>query len=611
MCLGLAVLAPGLRADPLTAPALATPSPVPVVHVTDGQDRLLSGRLDPATETRSQANALYAGAMLALDRLDADHGQGLAQLQKAVALDPHFPAAQVKIAQLLIESSQVEAACSQLQSALAATPGSAEIESELGAVQKMRGQTEEALRLSRDALVRDPGQFTAMRVMLEIAGDQNDLAGGLIHVKDILESGGPGVPASAWLALARLYIETARGDARPPSGEMQLRTLLPLYQEAASKPLPDIETLTLLADTYRELGQKRNALRTLREATALAPSNVDILMRCADLESDLGRSADALADYAAAYALDPGVAGLRPMLGRLYLENGRYAEALQLLQEAVTAAPGDLPTLMDFGIACEAQGQDAKAQACFQQVFAAADCPPEAYLKLAVFQISGQRVKEAGETLASAQARFPKSTKVRLYEAIQRRYAKDYAGAMTRLHEVRELAAGPESGTIGPDFYLESKLTLDLAGRQDLIEPTLQEGLARFPDNADLMNELAYFWAEAGRRLPEALVLSRRATEINPDSGPMADTCGWVYLRLDRAGDALPYLQDAALLTNNDPVVLQHLGDTYLKLDRRRDAIATYRRALEKDPGNRDLAARMDAALAQATDAHLRSAPTK
>ena len=59
------------------------------------------------------------------------------------------------------------------------------------------------------------------------------------------------------------------------------------------------------------------------------------------------------------------------------------------------------------------------------------------------------------------------------------------------------------------------------------------------------------------------------------------------------------------------PVVLQHFGDTNLKLDRRRDAIVTWRRALEQDPGNCDLAARIDAAPAQATDAHLRSAPTK
>jgi tetratricopeptide (TPR) repeat protein len=122
---------------------------------------------------------------------------------------------------------------------------------------------------------------------------------------------------------------------------------------------------------------------------------------------------------------------------------------------------------------------------------------------------------------------------------------------------------------------------------------------------------LAYFWADQGDHLSQALDLSKRAAELEPDNGPIADTYGWVYFRMGRIKEALPYLQRAALLTNNDPVVLQHLGDVYLKLGLERDAIVTWRRALKNDPGNRDLAGRIDAALAQANDAHLRYAPNK
>jgi tetratricopeptide (TPR) repeat protein len=68
-------------------------------------------------------------------------------------------------------------------------------------------------------------------------------------------------------------------------------------------------------------------------------------------------------------------------------------------------------------------------------------------------------------------------------------------------------------------------------------------------------------------------------------------------------------LQRAAILTNNDPVVLQHVGDVYMKLGLRNEAISAWRRALEKAPHNGDLANRIDAALAQAKNAHLRSAP--
>ncbi len=137
----------------------------------------------------------------------------------------------------------------------------------------------------------------------------------------------------------------------------------------------------------------------------------------------------------------------------------------------------------------------------------------------------------------------------------------------------------------------------------------LREGLTHFPDNADLMNELAYFWAEQGSHLSEALALSRRASALEPDNGPIMDTCGWIYFQMGQVKDSLPYLQRAAVMTNNDPVVLQHVGDALLKLGLKREAIETWTRALEKDPHNGDLTSRIDAAQAQATNVHLRSAP--
>ena len=107
----------------------------------------------------------------------------------------------------------------------------------------------------------------------------------------------------------------------------------------------------------------------------------------------------------------------------------------------------------------------------------------------------------------------------------------------------------------------------------------------------------------------EARDLFCQIVVLDPDNGPILGTLGWVYFQMGRPKDALPYLQRAAIMTNNDPVVLQHVGDACLKLGLGREAVAAWTRALEKDPRNGDLANRMDAILAQAKNAHLRSAP--
>jgi tetratricopeptide (TPR) repeat protein len=581
----------------------------PPVHLTDAQDRLISGQLGPVAEARSQANARYAEAMLLPERPADDQQTAMDLFRQVVALDPSFTDARIKLADLLLQSGQFDLALAQLQTAAASRPDSIPIEAALGYTQRLRGQNDEARRLCTRALTRDSSQSLAMRVLLEIADDQDDLAGGVLHIEDILQAGGSDAPASAWLDLARLYLEVARSDRLPPANDAILKTRLPILQQAAAKSPPNAEALTLLADTYRDLGRKTEALKTFRQAAALEPDDVDSLLSCAGIESDLGKTADAIGDYEKAYALNPALPGLREMLGGLYLDNQRYEDAARLFEEALADSPQNPGIEIDLGIAYEESHRPEKAQACFQHVFDSVDCPSEAYLKLGFFQLEHNEVKQAGETLASAQAHFPQSARIRFYQAVQHRYEKNYDAALACLAQARALATGSEADVMDPDYYLESALILNLDGRKDRLETVLREGLGKYPDNPELMNELAYFWADQGRHLPEALALSRRAAALDPDSGPILDTWGWVYFQMGQAKDALPYLQRAAFMTNNDPVVLQHVGDAYLKLGLRREAIATWTRALEKDPRNGDLANRIDAALAQAKNAHPRSAP--
>ncbi len=549
------------------------PSPVPTpevtlkAHVTDQQDRMGTGKLNSKAESLSQANALYTQAMLSLESSKNNLQGALTLLKQAATLEPHFADAQVEIANLLLQLGQVEPALAQLQGAALANPHSVEIESALAYVQHLRGQNEEAVRLSKDSLIRNPLQITAMRVLLEVASDQEDLSGGVLHIEDILRATGSSVPSDAWLTLAKLYVEVGRASAHPPTAESISRTLLPIYQEAAAKPPPEVETLTLLSDTYRDLGRKREALKTLQEAIDIDPADVDVILRCGDLETDLGEKSAALKHYEEAYALSPGLTGLRETLASLYLDNERFDDAARLA------------------------------------------CPVDAYLQLAGFELAHNNLAKAGATLAAAQKRYPASAKVRFYQAIQDRNEKNYPAALTNLDQTRALAVGPEANVLDVYFYLESAMTMHLAGQKDKFEATLQEGLVKFPNSADIMNELAYFWADEGTHLPEALALSKHAADLEPENGPIQDTRGWAAFQSGDAKDALPFLQRAAILTNNDPVVLQHLGDTYMKLGLRSEAIATWRQGLEKAPRNGDLANRIDAALAQAKNAHNRSAP--
>src|SRR5450755_1681594 len=92
---------------------------IPSSHITDAQDRLMDGHLSPVAENRSRANALYAEALLLPGGLASDQQKPLDLFRQIVALDPSFTEAQVKLANSLLQSGQLDQALAQLQKAAA------------------------------------------------------------------------------------------------------------------------------------------------------------------------------------------------------------------------------------------------------------------------------------------------------------------------------------------------------------------------------------------------------------------------------------------------------------------------------------------------------------
>jgi tetratricopeptide (TPR) repeat protein len=126
----------------------------------------------------------------------------------------------------------------------------------------------------------------------------------------------------------------------------------------------------------------------------------------------------------------------------------------------------------------------------------------------------------------------------------------------------------------------------------------MQRALERNPENASALNYIGYTWAERGIRLDEAEGMITRAIELRPDDGFIVDSLGWVYymrarplVQSGRSGEAQGFLERALVeleradeLTGGDPVISEHLGDTYLLLDQKQLALEHFEEALSLEP---------------------------
>ncbi|MBI1917244.1 MAG: tetratricopeptide repeat protein [Planctomycetes bacterium] len=137
-----------------------------------------------------------------------------------------------------------------------------------------------------------------------------------------------------------------------------------------------------------------------------------------------------------------------------------------------------------------------------------------------------------------------------------------------------------------------------LASKQDKSEEQLQKILAEEPDDAHANNDLGYLWADRNQHLEEAERLIRKALELDQqqrnsndalgvdsdrDNAAYVDSLGWVLFRRGKLKEARRQLEKATALPDGveDPVVWDHLGDVYFRLEDDRRAADAWRKALK------------------------------
>ena len=81
------------------------------------------------------------------------------------------------------------------------------------------------------------------------------------------------------------------------------------------------------------------------------------------------------------------------------------------------------------------------------------------------------------------------------------------------------------------------------------------------PNQAYVINYLAYSWIEKGINIEKSLRMLEKANELRSNDGYITDSLGWALYKLKRYSKAKKYLQLAVQLMPSDPIINDHFGD--------------------------------------------------
>jgi tetratricopeptide (TPR) repeat protein len=138
---------------------------------------------------------------------------------------------------------------------------------------------------------------------------------------------------------------------------------------------------------------------------------------------------------------------------------------------------------------------------------------------------------------------------------------------------------------------------LAAAGKHEESEEVLLGVLKADPNDAMVNNNLGYAWADRNKNLVQAEKMIRKAIELDQKarssstavsadsdraSGVYLDSLGWVLFREGKLEEARRELEKAVALPDGaeDPVVWDHLGDTYFRLGQKGKASGAWKKAV-------------------------------
>jgi tetratricopeptide (TPR) repeat protein len=196
-----------------------------------------------------------------------------------------------------------------------------------------------------------------------------------------------------------------------------------------------------------------------------------------------------------------------------------------------------------------------------------------ARLKGEVLRDSG-KLDESVAALNTALGQFEKSNKLneKMKKALIERCRYVLSGVLTDLNQI-EKAAGE-----------------------------LQTLLKENPENSTYSNDLGYIWADHDMNLDESEKLIRKALDLDKaereklkDAGMLdpeedranpayLDSLGWVLYKKKQFADAKRYLLEASHTPEGQHVeILGHLGDVYMALGEKAEAIAIWKKAIDAE----------------------------
>jgi tetratricopeptide (TPR) repeat protein len=220
-------------------------------------------------------------------------------------------------------------------------------------------------------------------------------------------------------------------------------------------------------------------------------------------------------------------------LALLEVMQKRFDEAEQIFRKYYQPGRGDFRSLRGMAETYRARGQKDRAIAMIEEELGRYPQSVEGIQLLAETAALAGKYDLAIEQYQHLQRLRPESSHVHIELGLLYDVKGEHELALSHFQTARQMNS---KDPLAP--ALMGRVREQIGRKREAIQD-YRESLHLDPDNASVMNNLAYALAETNGDPEEALRVARRALEKDPNNLDFTDTLGWIYLKKNELPSAL------------------------------------------------------------------------
>src|SRR5439155_2761705 len=336
-----------------------------------------------------------------------------------------------------------------------------------------------------------------------------------------------------------------------------------------------------IGESYAKQGKLASALAEFQKAVGLAPADRSAWLNVLQAQLALKRFGEAQTSAARISQLDPASAELHNRLGAVQAEFGDYAGAIKNLEKATALQPESYEFRYNLGLAYHRNGDGARALQILEPLRRQREAAE-------IENLVGEVYEKKGQYLEAVRA-FQRSAEL---EPANESYRFDFVYELLAHQNFDAAMAAAQPAVRDFPQSLQFRLAL---------------GVGYF--GAKLFDQSGKIFLEAAKSAPDA-ELPLRLLAIAVDTGPVrrheVQTLVTAYLKRHpkqswphyflgrnafQDGDlarSLEFLKQSVALAPDHPDSQFELGNVYFEMERWKEAIACYEKAVQLKPGLAD-----------------------